>query len=99
MLPKGGDALREASILAFSCRRKVLMRKSKTKKLLALIMALVMLVGSALPVFAADAETEDAETGVSLQEIGDAYTLIGYESYKTKYNITEAIRLQIVRLD
>jgi len=31
------------------------MRTTKTKKLLALVMALVMLVGSALPVFAAEA--------------------------------------------
>jgi len=65
------------------------MKKSKTKKLLALIMALVMLVGSALPVFAADkADADDADTSVSLQEIAGNYTLIGYEDYKAKYNYT-----------
>ena len=45
------------------------MRTTKTKKLLACILALVMLIGSALPVFAAEAAEDGAGTGVSLQEL------------------------------
>ncbi|MBR4933936.1 MAG: hypothetical protein IKZ03_05695, partial [Clostridia bacterium] len=62
------------------------MRNSKTKKLLAFVLALIMLVGSALPVFAADATAEDAGTSVSLQELKGEYTLMSYEEYKSKYN-------------
>jgi hypothetical protein len=64
------------------------MRTTKTKKLLALILALVMLVGSVLPVAAADAEDNKSEAGtkVSLQELTDEYSLISYEEYKKKYN-------------
>ncbi|MBQ2729445.1 MAG: extracellular solute-binding protein [Clostridia bacterium] len=68
------------------------MRTTKTKKLLACILALVMLIGSALPVFAAEAAEDGAGTGVSLQELVGDYTLINYESYKTKYNYSTDLR-------
>ncbi len=68
------------------------MRNSKTKKLLAFVLALIMLVGSALPVFAADAEAEDAGTSVSLQELKGEYTLMSYEEYKSKYNYSVDMR-------
>lgn len=67
------------------------MKNTKTKKLLALILALVMLVGSALPVFAEEAK-DDAGTNVSLQEIAGEYVLISYESYKSKYNYSTDLR-------
>jgi len=66
------------------------MRTTKTKKLLALVMALVMLVGSALPVFAAEAtgdKSGGAGTNVSLQELNDEYSLMNYEEYKKSNNI------------
>jgi len=62
------------------------MRTTKTKKLLALVLALVMLIGSVVPVAAADAEADNSGTKVSLQELSDEYSLIGYEEYKDKYN-------------
>lgn len=68
------------------------MRTTKTKKLLACILALIMLVGSALPVFAAEAKTEDAGTNVSLQELKGEFSLIGYEEYKSKYNYSTDLR-------
>ena len=65
------------------------MRTTKTKKLLALILALVMLVGSVLPVAAADADAKsESGTKVSLQELTDEYSLISYEEYKKKYDYT-----------
>ena len=67
------------------------MKNTKTKKLLALILALVMLVGSALPVFAEEAE-DNAGTNVSLQELSGEYVIISYESYKSKYNYSTDLR-------
>ena len=77
----------------------VLMKVFKPKKLIALLMALVMLVGTAAPVFAADEAEEAAllaapagatageadDLGTSLTEINNEFTLVSYESYKTKY--------------
>ena len=65
------------------------MRTTKTKKLLALILALVMLVGSVLPVAAAETDAKsESGTKVSLQELTDEYSLISYEEYKKKYDYT-----------
>ncbi|MBR6676012.1 MAG: extracellular solute-binding protein [Clostridia bacterium] len=67
------------------------MRTTKTKKLLALFLALVMLVGSALPVFAAEATTGTTDSGagtnVALQELSDEYSLMNYEEYKKNKGI------------
>lgn len=66
------------------------MRTTKTKKLLACILALIMLIGSALPVFAESADaSEEAGTGVSLQELTGDHHIIDYEAYKSKYNYTD----------
>ena len=75
----------------YSLQEEGSMKNTKTKKLLALILALVMLVGSALPVFAEEAK-DDAGTNVSLQEIAGEYVLISYESYKSKYNYSTDLR-------
>lgn len=72
----------------------------KPKKLTALLLALLMLVGTAVPALAADdaksagvsaaaADGSSAGGGNTLVEIGDEYTLISYESYKTKYGYSE----------
>lgn len=85
----------------------VLMRILKPKKLTALLLALVMLIGTAVPAFAAD-DAEDGELltvapgdkaavsddglGTTLAEISDEYALVSYEGYKTKYGYSEDAR-------
>ncbi len=77
------------------------MKVFKPKKLTAIFLALVMLAGTAVPVFAAEEEADGAALpvttaeapagdteeglGTSLVEINNEYALISYESYKTKY--------------
>lgn len=68
------------------------MKKSKTKKLLAFVLALMMLIGSVLPASAADVAAEQAEgtdSEFSFAELSDDFSLINYESYKTKYEYTD----------
>ena len=83
----------------------VFMRIFKPRKLIAMLMALIMLAGSAVPVLAAEnEEAEQEETllamspetvsaaeddgGSTLLEIGEEYTLIDYEAYRTKYGFS-----------
>ena len=69
------------------------MRNSKPKKLTALVLALVMLIGSTVTVFAADGDSGTAGTqSNSLTELSSDYALISYESYKTKYNYSTDMR-------
>ena len=73
------------------------MKTGKAKKLLALSLGALMLIGSVTPVFAEDADVvEDSggetSTGVTLQQLQDQYSLISYESYKTRYGYEEAPR-------
>ena len=63
------------------------MKTGKAKKLLAFSLGALMLIGSAVPVFAQD--TDDAandgkgtSTGVTLKQLQDEYTLLTYENYK-----------------
>lgn len=59
------------------------MNNKKTKKLTAFVLATVMLLGTAIPSFAANDEDEQ---DVALEKISDEYTIINYESYKSKFN-------------
>lgn len=59
------------------------MTNKKTKKLTALVLAAVMLLGTAVPSFA---ESDGDEQDVALGKISDEYTIINYESYKSKFN-------------
>ncbi len=73
------------------------MKTGKAKKLLALSLGVLMLIGSVTPVLAADTDateedTETSSTGVTLQQLQDQYTLMTYETYKTRYNYEETPR-------
>ena len=66
--------------------------KEKTKKLIALIMAAVMLIGSGLTVGAAKADTSEKDdlkdiidSNETLQAMTESMNLITYEAYKSKY--------------
>lgn len=59
------------------------MNNKKTKKLTAFVLATVMLLGTAIPSFAANDEDKQ---DVALEKISDEYTIINYESYKSKFN-------------
>ncbi len=63
------------------------MRKGNAKKLVALIMSALMLIGTAVPAFAASdtGSGVKASTGISLTEIDDKFNLVSYEKYKEKY--------------
>ena len=72
------------------------MRNSKTKKLTALVLALALLIGSAVTTFAADGDGSSGAASDSssdtLTELGTDYALINYESYKSKYNYSTDMR-------
>ena len=72
------------------------MRNSKTKKLTAFVLALALLIGSAVTTFAADGDGSSGAASDSssdtLTELGTDYALINYESYKSKYNYSTDMR-------
>lgn len=59
------------------------MISKKTKKFTAFALSAVMLIGTALPAFAVD--TGDAQQDQAFEKISKNYSLISYESYKTKF--------------
>ncbi len=63
------------------------MKKSKTKKLLAFVLALMLLIGSVMPVAAADATAGagKADEEFTFAELSDDFALLDYEGYKNKY--------------
>ncbi len=70
--------------------------KEKTKKLIALIMAAVMLIGSGMTVGAAKADTSEKDdlkdiidSNETLQSMTESMNLITYEAYKSKYGYIE----------
>ena len=60
------------------------MRQSVTKRLTALFLCALMLIGCVVPVFAAE-ETADEEQQASLVTVSDQLTFISYEAYLSKY--------------
>lgn len=68
------------------------MRNPVTKKLAALFLSMLMLIGSVVPVFAAGEETADEESTTSLVTVSDALTFISYEEYLSKYPDREEAR-------
>ena len=73
------------------------MKTGKAKKLLAFSLGALLLFGSVTPVFAEDADVAEesggeASTGVTLQQLQDQYSLMSYETYKTRYNYEETPR-------
>ena len=70
--------------------------KEKTKKLIALIMAAVMLIGSGLTAGAAKADSTEKDdlkdlidSNETLQALTESMNLISYEAYKSKYGYIE----------
>ncbi len=69
------------------------MRQSRTMKLLALLMCAVMLIGSVVPVFAAEeGSSENAGATDSLISVSDLISFISYEEYLSKYPAVEESR-------
>ncbi len=73
------------------------MKTGKAKKLLAFSLGALMLIGSAVPVFAQDADDaandgKGTSTGVTLRQLQDEYTLLTYENYKAKYEYEDTPR-------
>ena len=68
--------------------------RTKTKKLIALALAAVMLIGSGVTVYAETAAAESGKPTVdsneTLQSITESLNLITYKAYKSKYGYIEA---------
>ncbi len=73
----------------------MVLMKEKTKKLTALALAAVMLIGSTLTVGAANTDSAEGggdyavDSNETLQELSESLNLISYEAYKSKYGYIE----------
>ncbi len=67
------------------------MRQSRTMKLVALFMCALMLIGSVVPVFAAE-EGDNTGSTDSLVSVSDLLSFISYEEYLSKYPAVEEAR-------
>ena len=66
--------------------------REKTKRLIALALSALMLLGSGVTVMAADTtETagDGSQSSIALQGIAESLNLISYEAYKSKYGYVD----------